>query len=201
MTKNNFEISTETWNKSMLSPDEELNIEVKEDYVLIFPKDFSVEESPKFSSEEKVAETSTKEEPEEKKDVKEITSKPGKEKKKLTKRDCIEILMNMEEVKSNIDCMNFLKNELELLNNRKTSPKTESKLKQQESVMNTIRAFLSIDKSKSYTATEILKNAFKGEEISIQKVTAMLKKMVEAKEVKKEVVKKTSYFSIAEAAN
>lgn len=118
---------------------------------------------------------------------------------KTTKKDYINILLAMAEVQKNKGCVDFLKKELETLSNRKSSgKKNKEKVAKQAETMDTIMDFLENNSDKSYTATGILKEAFKDDEdMSIQRVTAMLKKLVEAGTVIKTVEKKTSYFKAA----
>lgn len=118
---------------------------------------------------------------------------------KKTKKDYINELLAMAEVQKNKECVAFLKKELETLSNRKSSgKKAKEKLAEQGIIMDIIRDFLEDHSDKSYTATEILRTAFKDEDVSIQRVTAMLKKLIESGAVTKTVEKKTSYFQIAD---
>lgn len=118
---------------------------------------------------------------------------------KTTKKDYINMLLAMAEVQKNKECVDFLKKELETLSNRKSSgKKNKEKVAKQAETMDAIMDFLEDNSDKSYTATGILKEAFKDDEdMSIQRVTAMLKKLVEAGTVIKTVEKKTSYFKAA----
>lgn len=118
---------------------------------------------------------------------------------KTTKKDYINMLLAMAEVQKNKGCVDFLKKELETLSNRKSSgKKNKEKVAKQAETMDAIMDFLEDNSDKSYTATGILKEAFKDDEdMSIQRVTAMLKKLVEAGTVIKTVEKKTSYFKAA----
>lgn len=123
--------------------------------------------------------------------------------KKTTKKDYINMLLAMAEVQENKECVDFLLHELELLDNRKTKgKKAKEKTAEQEALMEDIHHFLLCNPETQFTATEIMKKVFKDrDDISVQKVTAMLKKLFDTGVIDKVIEKKVSYFSIADAGD
>ena len=119
---------------------------------------------------------------------------------KVTKREmfnAIKAFMNGGNLAYSVDDVNaFIDHEVELLD-KKSANKGENSKKtaEQTEVQNAIVAVLTATGGRM-TATEILKA---GEFKSVQQVSAMLKKLVDAEVVTKEIEKKTSYFSVAVA--
>lgn len=89
----------------------------------------------------------------------------------------------------------FIDHEVELLNRKRTSGKQTATQKQNVGVMETIHDVLA-ESDAPMTVTAMLKD----ERLSgytNQKISALLRKMVENGEVTKTIEKKVSYFSIA----
>jgi hypothetical protein len=113
--------------------------------------------------------------------------------KKITKKEMFAKIM--EEVKGNAEMVAFLEHEIELLNKKKGSADSK-KVEEQKVVMDIIRETLIVSE-KALTVSELQKTNVALGTLSNQKVSAMLKKMVDNGEVVKTVEKKVSYFSIA----
>ena len=115
------------------------------------------------------------------------------ETKKLTKRDYFKELRGM--VANRQDLVDFIDHELELLD-RKSSKSAETKTQiENKSIMETILSELTriarpITISELQSESEILKD------YSNQKLSALLKKLVDSNQVVKTTDKKKSYFSI-----
>ena len=115
------------------------------------------------------------------------------ETKKLTKRDYFKELKDM--VTGRPELIDFIDHELELLD-RKSSKSAETKAQtENKGIMEQIVAELSriakpVTVSELQTSSEILK------EYSNQKLSALLKKLVDSNQVVKTTDKKKSYFSI-----
>ena len=115
------------------------------------------------------------------------------ETKKLTKRDYFKELKDM--VTGRPELIDFIDHELELLD-RKSSKSAETKTQtENKGIMEQIVAELSriakpVTVSELQTSSEILK------EYSNQKLSALLKKLVDSNQVVKTTDKKKSYFSI-----
>ena len=101
-----------------------------------------------------------------------------------------------EIVKDNTELVAFIDHELELLD-KKTSAKSTKVNTEQVELMDTIKNELS-EIGRSVTITELQKESETLAEYSNQKLSAMLKKLVDNGEVTKVVDKKKSYFKIAE---
>ena len=113
--------------------------------------------------------------------------------KKMTKKEMFAMIM--EEVKGNAEMVAFLKHEIELLNKKKGSANSK-KVEEHNAIIEVIRQTLAFAE-KPMTVSQLMKvNAELGA-LSNQKVSAMLKKMVDNGEVVKTVEKKVSFFSIA----
>ena len=113
---------------------------------------------------------------------------------KKTKKDLF--LEVREVVAGNEELVAFVDHELELLN-KKTSTKSTKVNEEQVALMEKIvNALNEIDRS--VTISELQKENAEMAEYSNQKLSAMLKKLVDNKQVTKMVDKKKSYFTTAE---
>ena len=113
---------------------------------------------------------------------------------KKTKRDLF--LEVREVVAGNEELVAFVDHELELLN-KKTSTKSTKVNEEQVALMEKIVNALN-EIGRSVTISELQKENAEMAEYSNQKLSAMLKKLVDNKQVTKMVDKKKSYFMVAE---
>ena len=113
---------------------------------------------------------------------------------KKTKRDLF--LEVREVVAGNEELVAFVDHELELLN-KKTSTKSTKVNDEQVALMEKIVNALN-EIGRSVTISELQKENAEMAEYSNQKLSAMLKKLVDNKQVTKIVDKKKSYFTTAE---
>lgn len=113
---------------------------------------------------------------------------------KKTKRDLF--LEVREVVAGNEELVAFVDHELELLN-KKTSTKSTKVNEEQVALMEKIVNALN-EIGRSVTISELQKENAEMAEYSNQKLSAMLKKLVDNKQVTKMVDKKKSYFTTAE---
>jgi hypothetical protein len=113
--------------------------------------------------------------------------------KKMTKKEMFALIMG--EVAHNEEMVEFLKHEIELLEKKRGSADSK-KTEEQKVVMDVIRETLLISE-KALTVSELQKANVALGTLSNQKVSAMLKKMVDNGEVVKTIEKKVSYFSLA----
>ena len=114
---------------------------------------------------------------------------------KKTKKDLF--LEVREVVAGNEELVAFVDHELELLD-KKASTKSTKVNDEQVSLMEKIVNVLN-EIGRSVTISELQKENVEMAEYSNQKLSAMLKKLVDNKQVTKMVDKKKSYFMIAEA--
>ena len=122
--------------------------------------------------------------------------------KKMTKREKYEIAIKMAEDNGNDMLVEFFSHEIELLTN-KSGKSSAKKNTEQETFMDIIRDVLS-EAPNPMQCGAIAKDerilGFEwadGKETSPQRVSAMLKKMVDCGDVNKVVDKKITYFSLA----
>ena len=131
------------------------------------------------------------------------------EKTKITKKENFENLLKIEEVKNNADLVEFINHEIDLLNKKSASRKlgTTKASKQNEEIMQKIKEVLA-KQDEAIMIKDLLKNT----ELSVytyedkdevktltsQKISALIKKMLDNGEVKRTVEKGNAYFSITE---
>ena len=113
---------------------------------------------------------------------------------KKTKKDLF--LEVREVVAGNEELVAFIDHELELLN-KKASTKSTKVNEEQVALMEKIVNALN-EIGRSVTISELQKENAEMAEYSNQKLSAMLKKLVDNKQVTKMVDKKKSYFMVAE---
>lgn len=117
----------------------------------------------------------------------------------MTKIEMFKALKEIADVKANADYTAFIDNEIALLEKRKAN-KSNSLTKNQKAnlgIMNTIVATLgTLDKP--VTVTELVK-AIGDDTLTNQKVSALLKKLVDDNKVVKEYEKKVARFTLAPA--
>ena len=120
--------------------------------------------------------------------------------KKMTKKEMFamvaEVVAQME-CEGKAEMLAFLSHEVELLERKSSSPKKSAVQVEQEQAQVKLLEFLA-EVGKPVTISELWELVPASKEFSCQKASAMLKKLVEAGKVVKEVDKKKSYFSLAE---
>ena len=118
--------------------------------------------------------------------------------KKLTKRDRFEALLKMSEVQANLDMVAFIEHEIELLAKKNAGDKkpTANQIAN-DGYKDIIFAEMSANPDKLYTVTELIKTVDGLGDLSNQRVSALLRQMIEANGVEKIVDKRKSYFRLA----
>ena len=116
---------------------------------------------------------------------------------KITKREVIGMMMKEEVVKANPTYVAYLENELALLNKKAQNKKATKTQEQNVSIKATILEVLAT--IGSGTVTEIQNGNAELSALSNQKVSALVRQLVEAGKVMKTVDKKKSIFSLAES--
>ena len=118
--------------------------------------------------------------------------------KKLTKRDRFEALLKMSEVQANPDMVAFIEHEIELLAKKNAGDKKPTaKQMENDTVKQVILDEMTANPDKLYTVTDLIKGVPELAEYSNQRVSALLRQMIEANAVVKTVDKRKSYFSLA----
>ena len=116
---------------------------------------------------------------------------------KITKREVIGMMMNEEVVKANPTYVAYLENELALLNKKAQNKKATKTQEQNVGIKATILEVLAT--IGSGTVTDIQNGNEELSALSNQKVSALVRQLVESGEVVKTTDKKKSIFSLAES--
>ena len=116
---------------------------------------------------------------------------------KITKREVIGMMMNEEVVKANPTYVAYLENELALLDKKASNKKATKTQEENVGIKATILEVLAI--IGSGTVTDIQNGNAELSALSNQKVSALVRQLVEAGKVMKTVDKKKSIFSLAES--
>ena len=115
---------------------------------------------------------------------------------KITKREVIGMMMNEEVVKANPTYVAYLKNELALLDKKAQNKKATKIQEQNKGIKATILKVLAT--IGSGTVTDIQNGNEELSALSNQKVSALVRQLVESEEVVRTTDKKKSIFSLAE---
>ena len=115
--------------------------------------------------------------------------------KKVTKREVINEMLADVAVKANEKWVNYLTNELALLDKKSANKKPTKTQEANEGVKDTIVDVLAENGGKM-TVTQIIASGKFEPLTSPQKISALLKQLIEADRVVKTVEKKTSYFAV-----
>lgn len=114
--------------------------------------------------------------------------------KKMTKREKFEMLMAIDEVKSNPVLSEFIEHELELLAKKNTSEKKPTAVQvANEGLKQTIMDVL-MENGGLMTVTDIQKSCEELAELSNQKVSALIRQLKDDGKVEKVEDKRKSYF-------
>lgn len=116
---------------------------------------------------------------------------------KITKREVIGMMMNEEVVKANPTYVAYLENELALLDKKAQNKKATKTQEQNVGIKSTILEVLAT--IGSGTVTDIQNGSEELSALSNQKVSALVRQLVESGEVVKTTDKKKSIFSLAES--
>ena len=115
---------------------------------------------------------------------------------KITKREVIGMMMNEEVVKANPTYVAYLENELALLDKKAQNKKATKTQEQNVGIKATILEVLAT--IGSGTVTDIQNGNEELSALSNQKVSALVRQLVESGDVVKTTDKKKSIFSLAE---
>ena len=116
---------------------------------------------------------------------------------KITKKEVIGMMMNEEVIKANPTYVAYLENELALLNKKAQNKKATKTQEQNIGIKTTILEVLGT--IGSGTVTDIQNGNEELSALSNQKVSALVRQLVESGEVVKTTEKKKSIFSLAES--
>ena len=117
--------------------------------------------------------------------------------KKLTKRDRFEALLKLSEVQANPDMVAFIEHEIELLAKKNAGDKKPTaKQMENDGIKATILTVMEKSPEHLFTVTELCKADADLAELSNQRVSALLRQLIDAGKVKKTEDKRKSYFSV-----
>lgn len=114
---------------------------------------------------------------------------------KITKKEMFTMIK--AQVKDNAEMVAFIDHEIELLNKKASNKKATKTQEANVGIKSTILAVL--EGGKSMTVTEMQGASAELSELSNQKVSALVRQLVESGEVVKTIDKKVSHFSLADA--
>ena len=114
---------------------------------------------------------------------------------KITKAQMFTMIKALNEVQANPDMVAFIDHELELLAKKSGSKKPTKTQEQNEVIKNVILDVLTKD---GVTVSELQTKSDELSELSNQKISALLKQMVDSGVVVKTMDKKKALFSLAE---
>lgn len=116
--------------------------------------------------------------------------------KKLTKKDKFNALLSLAEVKSNADLVEFINHEIELLDKKNSS---EKKPTAQQTANDSIKAAIlaNMAEGKKYTITDLIKSVPECADLTNQRVSALIRQLVDKGEVVRTEDKRKAYFSLA----
>ena len=120
-------------------------------------------------------------------------------KDKMTKKDWFETIrafLEESDFEPKEEALNFLSNEIELLNKKSSSGKKTKNQKENEEIKKLILVALELF-GKPVTVTTMIKENSEMNKLSPQKLSALLKQLVESEEVVRTVEKRVPYFSLA----
>ena len=121
---------------------------------------------------------------------------------KMTKKDFFKLLASIVEKTEDFDkkteTLDFINHEIELLNKKSSAPgkKKTAHIKENEELMELIEIALELF-GKPVTVTTMIKENSEMNKLSPQKLSALLKQLVESEEVVRTVEKRVPYFSLA----
>lgn len=116
---------------------------------------------------------------------------------KMTKKDYFNQLLAIKEVSANEDLVGFINHEIELLAKKSGKSGQTKTQKENEAILKTIVECLATDRT-PMTITELQGAYTELADFSNQKLSALMKKLVDNGTVTKTVDKKKSYFVLAD---
>ena len=114
----------------------------------------------------------------------------------MTKRDYFNTLLNMADVKSNPKLVEFIEHELELLDRKNSADKKPTAQQTaNEGIKNAILD--NMVEGARYTITDLIKSVPECADLTNQRVSALMRQLIEAKLVVRIEDKRKAYFSLA----
>ena len=116
--------------------------------------------------------------------------------KKMTKKDKFNVLLNLAEVKSNSELVEFITHEIELLDKKNSG---EKKPTAQQTANDAIKVAIldNMAEGARYTITDLIKTVPECADLTNQRVSALVRQLVDDKQVVRTEDKRKAYFSLA----
>lgn len=119
--------------------------------------------------------------------------------KKMTKKDYFNALLNIKEVGTNEKLVAFIEHELELLERKSNSAKEgdkkpTAKQAENEKIKEVIISYM--EENTLYSISDLQKNIAECAELSNQKMSALLRLLIEDKIVERVIDKRKTYFKL-----
>ena len=117
--------------------------------------------------------------------------------KKITKRERFNSLLSLSEVQADAGLVAFIEHEIELLDKKNSG---EKKLTIQQVANEGIKDAIveGMEENRLYTVTELIKEITECNELTNQRVSALLRQLISEGKIVKTVDKRKSYFQLAE---
>lgn len=122
----------------------------------------------------------------------------------MTRREVLVAMGNVAEIKNNADFIGYINAEIEKLDNKKPSKKAIEKAEANDLTKNIIVGFLESNPDNQYTITDMQTASPDLADYSNQKLSALIKQLVDSGRIDKVVDKRKSYFKaipVAETAD
>lgn len=117
--------------------------------------------------------------------------------KKITKRERFNSLLSLSEVQADAGLVAFIEHEIELLDKKNSADKKPT-AKQSENEVIKDAIVEGMEENRLYTVTEIIKEVAECNELTNQRVSALLRQLKDEGKVVKTIDKRKSYFQLAE---
>ena len=118
--------------------------------------------------------------------------------KKMTKRDYFNALLNIAEVKANGEMVKFIEHELELLAKKNSAEKKPTAVQvANEGIKSVIYDVLAENGGKMMTISEMQKVSAELGELSNQRISALVRQLINDGKVERVEEKRKAYFKIA----
>ena len=115
--------------------------------------------------------------------------------KKITKRERFNSLLSLSEVQADAGLVAFIEHEIELLDKKNSADKKPT-AKQTENDGIKTAIVEGMEENRLYTVTEIIKEVTECNELTNQRVTALLRQLISEGKVVKTIDKRKSYFQL-----
>lgn len=117
--------------------------------------------------------------------------------KKPTKRENFTTLLNLAEVKANPKLVEFINHEIELLDKKSATEKKPTPTQVANDALK-VAILDNMEEGRMYTVTDLIKSVPECADLTNQKVSALMRQLVEDKQVARVEDKRKTYFTLAE---